>query len=182
MNSETQSGEKNKQNRPLAVSEESSSEDIQIPGKRKRRQPGQWWVSGSLSTEETKVSDSETTLKKSRQSKKEPIATVLSPVKTKKDGGMKRRNQPAPSPRQKTNKAKEKKTSQNRNRKTKGDTPAKVKASEVFDMVEAEQIEEQEVADEDMESSPLVFAHREHSQNRGKHADLEENVMLKSHT
>ncbi|XP_036935233.1 muscle M-line assembly protein unc-89 [Acanthopagrus latus] len=167
MNSETQSGEKNKQNRPLAVSEESSSEDIQIPGKRKRRQPGQWWVSGSPSTEETKVSDSETTLKKSRQSKKEPIATVLSPVKTKKDGGMKRRNQPAPSLRQKTNKAKEKKTSQNRNRKTKGDTPAKVKASEVFDMVEAEQIEEQEVADEDMESSPLVFAHREHSQNRG---------------
>ncbi|XP_073345016.1 uncharacterized protein [Pagrus major] len=172
MNSETQVDVKDKQNRPPAVSKESSSEDIQSPGKRKRRQPGQWWVSGSPSKEETKVTDSQPTMKRSKQSRKEPIAAVSSPVKTKKDGRMKRTNQPAPSPSQKTNKAKEKKTSRNRNRKTKGDTPDKVKASEVFDMGEAEQIEEQdqEVPNEDKgpaESSPLVFAPREHSQNTG---------------
>uniref|UniRef100_A0A8C9YXJ1 Mif2/CENP-C cupin domain-containing protein n=1 Tax=Sander lucioperca TaxID=283035 RepID=A0A8C9YXJ1_SANLU len=174
MNSEAQTekdlaGGKDKRNKLPLVSEGSSSED-QILGKRKRRQPGQWWLD-NLITKETKVTDNQPTLKKLKQYSQEPSATVPSPVKAKKNRVLKKRNQTqlAPSPSHNTNKAKEKKTKQNKNRKTRGDT-----ADKVFHTNKAEQFEEQEqqeVADQDLDdqSSPLDLTHRDHSHNSGQH-------------
>ncbi|XP_078136850.1 uncharacterized protein LOC144537203 [Sander vitreus] len=173
MNSEVQTekdlaGGKDKHNKLPVVSEGSSSDD-QILGKRKRRQPGQWWLD-NLFTKETKVMDNQPTLKKLKQYSQEPSATVPSPVKAKKNRVLKKRNptQPAPSPSHNTNKAKEKKTKQNKNRKTRGDT-----ADKVFHTNKAEQFEEQEqqeVADQDLDdqSSPLDLTHRDHSHNSGQ--------------
>ncbi|TDG97321.1 hypothetical protein EPR50_G00224760 [Perca flavescens] len=175
MNSEAQTERdladgKDKRNKLPVVSEGSSSEDqILGRGKRKRRQPGQWWLD-NLITEETKVTDNQPTLKKLKQHSQEPSATVPSPVKAKKNRVLKKRNltQPAPSPSHNTNKAKEKKTKQNKNRKTRGDT-----ADEVFHTNKAEQFEEQqqqEVVDQDLDdqSSPLDLTHRDHSHNSGQ--------------
>ncbi|XP_059182708.1 nucleolar and coiled-body phosphoprotein 1 isoform X2 [Centropristis striata] len=184
---------------PENNSEESSPEDIQIVGKRKRRVPGQWWLDHQTSLE-TQVTDNEPTLKKSKQNNKVPQAAAAaaaaqspmkakkdreasmspvkakknraaaaSPLKGKKDRVLKKTNQrkPAPSPRKTTNKTKEKKTKQNKNINTRGDTPDKV-----FHTAETEQVEEllQEVPDQDLDlqSSPLVFSHRDHSHDSGK--------------
>ena len=177
MNSEAQADEKDKQNKLPVVSEESSSEDSPTLGKRKRRPPGQWWLSCSENTEETKVTDNRPTLKKAKQSKKELPTTGPSPVKSKKDRVLKKRNQaePVASSSKNTNKAKEKKTKQNKKRITeRGEMADKMKASEsVFSATEAEPTEEQQqeekVLDQDsVESCPLVLAHRDHSQNSGK--------------
>lgn len=112
-----------KQNKLPVVSEGSSSEDSQMLGKRKRRQTGQWWLSCPQSTEETKVTDHQPTLKKSKPNNKEPSAAGPSPAKTKKERVLKRRNQThkAPSSIQNTNKTKEKKTKRNKNRNTRED-------------------------------------------------------------
>ncbi|XP_032359544.1 uncharacterized protein si:ch211-161h7.4 isoform X2 [Etheostoma spectabile] len=173
MNSEAQTGKdladgKNKPNKLTVVSEGSSSDD-QILGKRKRRQPGHWWLDNCIK-EETKVTDNQPTLKKLKQYSQEPSATVPSPVKAKKNTVLKKRNRtpPAPSPSHNTNKAKVKKTKQNKNRKTRGDT-----ADKVFHTNKAEQFEEQaqpEVADQDLDdqSSPLDLTNRDHSHNSGQ--------------
>ncbi|XP_051267354.1 nucleolar protein dao-5 isoform X2 [Dicentrarchus labrax] len=172
VNSEAQTDQKEQIKLPI-VSEESSSDNSQIVGKRKRRQTGNWWLSCQQSTEETKVTDNQPTVKKSKQNNKEPSAAAPSPVKTKKDRVLKQKSQsqPASPSSQNTNKGKEKKTRRNRNRNTRGDTPEKMKASEeAFDVLEAEQIDEQqqEVPDQDLDpvqSSPLI--HKDHSLNSG---------------
>ncbi|XP_044031705.1 uncharacterized protein si:ch211-161h7.4 isoform X2 [Siniperca chuatsi] len=166
----------NKHNKLLDVPEGSLSEDSQILGKRKRRQTGQWWLSRPQSTEETKVTDNQPTLKKSKQNNKKPSTAVPSSVKTKKDRVLlKRRNQTqtALSSSQNTNKAKEKKTKQNKNRNTRGDTSDKIKATDkVYNAIEAEQIEaqQQEILNQDpdlVQSSPLDLTHRDHNLNSG---------------
>ncbi|XP_035511537.1 nucleolar protein dao-5 isoform X2 [Morone saxatilis] len=173
VNSEAQTDEKEQSKLPI-VSEESSSDNSQILGKRKRRPTGNWWLSCRQSAEETKVTDNLPTVKKSKQNNKEPSAAAAAPpVKTKKDRVLKQKNQtpPASSSSQNTNKGKEKKTRRNRNRNTRGDKPDKMKASEeAFDVLETEQIDEQqpEVPDQDLDpvqSSPLV--HKDHSLNSG---------------
>ncbi|XP_076577482.1 uncharacterized protein LOC143314387 isoform X2 [Chaetodon auriga] len=171
MSSEAQTDENNKQNRLPLVSEETSSEDSQILGKRKRRQPGEWWLSCSQSTEETKVTDSRQTPKKSKQNDKKAAAAAPPPAKTKKDRVLKRRTQtrPAPSTSQSTNK--EKKTKRHKNRKSRGDVPDEMKASEeVSDMFEGGRTEEHEQQKENqdldsVQSSPLDLTNRDHSHN-----------------
>lgn len=167
-----------KHNRLPVVSEGNSSEDSQFLGKRKRRQTGKWWVSSPHSPEEAKVTDNQPTLKRSKQNNTQPSAAVPSPVQTKKNKVLKRRNktQPEPSSSRNTHKAKEKKTKRNNNKNTRGDTPHEMKATDkIFNAIEAEQIEEeeqqQEVPDQDLDpvqSSPLVLAHRDHSLNSSK--------------
>lgn len=149
------------------MSKESSSADDQIAGKRKRRQPGQWWMNSSEKTEETNVTERLPTVKKSKRKNTEPLnVAVPSPVKSKKDGDLEQ--QPGPSSSQKTNKAREKKTKQSKNRNQERKTPRKTKASqEVFVETEAEQIEQQEASDP-LHSSPLVLPHRDHSSSSGK--------------
>ncbi|XP_031706442.1 uncharacterized protein LOC116385269 [Anarrhichthys ocellatus] len=161
--------ETDKRNKTPAVSDGSSSEDHQILGKRKKRPPGQWW-SGQQIIEETKVTDDQPTLKKSKQHNQEPSAAAPSPVETKKDRVLKKRKQmqPAPPSTQNTNKAKGKKTKRNKNT-TKDSRP-----DEVFQAIEAEQYEEQqqqqqEDQDQDLDgqSSRLVLSRKDHSLNSG---------------
>ncbi|XP_034717628.1 uncharacterized protein si:ch211-161h7.4 [Etheostoma cragini] len=173
MNSEAQTGKdladgKEKPDKLPVVSEGSSSDD-QIPGKRKRRKPGQWWLDNCIK-EETKVTDNQPTLKKLKQYSQEPSATVPSPVKPQQNTALKKRNRtlPATSPSHNTNKAEVKKTKQNKNRKTRGDT-----ADKGFHTNKAEQFEEQaqqELVDQDLDdqSSPLDLTNRDHSHNSGQ--------------
>lgn len=171
-NTKVQKKKEDKQKKIPVVSEESSSPVGQIPGKRKRRQPGQWWTSCSEKTEETNVTERLPTVKKSKQKNTEPFnVAVPSPVKSKKDGDLEQLNetQPRPLSSQKTNKAREKKTKKSKNRIQERKSARKTKASqEVFVETEAEQIEQQEALDLDpLHSSPLVL-HRDHSSSSGK--------------
>lgn len=170
--------EEGKRGKLPAVSEESSPGDSPIIRKRKRRQPGEWWISSSQRAEETDVTGSQPTPKKSKQNKKEPKTALISPVNAKKDGAAKRRNQkqPAPSPVQKTKRQtlkkgnKEKRDKQKDNLNLKGYAPGRRK---LFDEVEAEQIEQEEVMAQDrlpLHSSPLLLPERDHSLNSSKEA------------
>ncbi|XP_074477880.1 uncharacterized protein LOC141759590 isoform X2 [Sebastes fasciatus] len=149
--------EKDKHKKLAVGSEGSSSEDDQILGNRKRRH---------RTTEESKVTDNQPTLKKTKRHNKEPSAAEApSPVKAKEDRVLKKRNQTqrAPSSSQDMNIAKEKKTKRNKNRNTRRDT----RPDEVVHTTEAEQFEEQEqqeVAHQDLDvHSPLVLTQRSHS-------------------
>lgn len=152
------------------MSEEGSSEDDEIIGKRKRRQPGQWWLNSSDRTEETKATESQPTLKKSKQTNREPSIAVASPVKKNKVSTKGNQTQPVSSSSRSTSKAQDKRTKQNKNRSKRGGTPSqRTEIREVFVVNEAEQIQRQEVQDQDLDplqSSPL--AHRDHSLNSGK--------------
>ncbi|XP_023122063.2 uncharacterized protein si:ch211-161h7.4 isoform X1 [Amphiprion ocellaris] len=162
---------KSKQTKQPVVSTESSSEDSQVLGKRKRRQMGQWWLSCPQTTDETE--NQQPTLKKTKQNKKEPNSVVPSPVKVKKVYKKRNQKEPAPLSSPNMNKAKEKKTKQNKKRNARVDKPDKKTRAEVLSTTEAEQTEEQEqqeLPDQDLDpelSSPLVFAHRDHSLNSG---------------
>ncbi|XP_040921200.1 enolase-phosphatase E1 isoform X2 [Toxotes jaculatrix] len=163
---------KAKQNKLATESEGSLCEERQILGKRKRKQTGQWWLNCPQSTEETKVTDNQPTLKKSKQHSKEPSATESS-AKAKKDRILKKRNQkrPAELSSQNTINATENKAKRNKNRPAKEDTPDKMKATdEVFNTTETEQ-QQQEVPNQDLDPvqlSPLVFTHRDLSLNSGR--------------
>ncbi|KAK9527723.1 hypothetical protein VZT92_014259 [Zoarces viviparus] len=175
LNSEAQT---DKRSKAAAVSDRSSPEDHQVLGKRKKRPLGQWW-SGQQIKEETKATDDQPTLKKSKQHKQEPSAAAPSPVETKQDRVLKKRKQtqPAPPSTQNSNKAKGKKTKQNKNT-TKDSRP-----DEVFQAIEADQYEQQQQQEEEEEeeeeeqedqdqeldgqSSPLVLSRKDHSLNSG---------------
>lgn len=168
------------------MSEEASPGDSPIITKRKRRQPGEWWVSSSQGLEETDVTDRQPTAKKSKQNKNKPKTALISPVNAKKDGAAKRRNQKqlVQSPVQKTQTLKKgnkiKKDKQNNNLTLKGGTPGRRK---LFHEVEAGQIECQEVMDQDvgpLHSSPLDLPERNHSLNPSKklHNTLNQIQML----
>ncbi|TNN88819.1 hypothetical protein EYF80_000696 [Liparis tanakae] len=150
---------------------EGSPEVSPILGNRKRRHSGQWWLLDQQISEKTKFTDKKTpknTLKKSKQPNQEPSAAVPSPLKTKKDRALKKRNQtpPAPPSSRNTNKAKGQKSKPNKNTRD-GSRPA-----EVLQVMEAEHFEEQpqqEVEDQDLDGqpSPLVHSRRDHSHNSG---------------
>lgn len=170
----------------LPVLEESSPGDCPIIGKRKRRQPGEWWISSSQRAEEIDVPDRQLTPKKSKQNRKEPKMALISPAKAKKNGAAKRRNQkqPALSPVEKSKRQtfkkgnKEKRDKQNDNLNLKGYSPGRRK---LFDEVEAEQIEQQEVMAQDqhpLHSSPLFLPERDHSLSSSKEA-LNHNLKSK---
>lgn len=167
--------EKNKQGKLPAVSEEGSPGDSLVIRKRKRREPGEWWVSSSRRAEETDVTDSPTTAKKSKQNKEEP-KTLRLPASTKKDGAAKRRTQkqPAQSPVRKTKtqtlkkRKKAKGDKQDNNLNFEDSAPGRRK---LFDEVEVEQSEQQGVMDEDpgpLHSSPLPLPERDRSLNSSK--------------
>ncbi|XP_053198843.1 uncharacterized protein DDB_G0286299-like [Scomber japonicus] len=139
--------EKNKQSKQ-SVSVGSSSDDGQAAGKRKRNPPGQWWLLCPESTEETKVTDNQPILKRSKLSRIELGAEISPPAEDKNDGLLKQTHH-------NTNK-KNKKIKLNKHRTTRGDNPDKMKAT-----VE-EQTEDQEDQDS-AQSSPLVFSPRDHS-------------------
>lgn len=159
-----------------AASEQSSPRDGLIIPKRKRRQPGEWWVSSCQRPEDTDVTVSQPTPKKAKQNKKESKMSPVSPANAKKDGAPKKgtRKQPAQSslPKTKTQPFKkgnkEKREKQNNNLNLKGCAPGRRK---LFDEVEAEQFEQQEVADQvsgPLHSSPLILPERDHSLNPSK--------------
>lgn len=174
---EAQIEEKGKEGKLSAVSEVSSPGDSPIIRKRKRRQPGEWWIASSERPEGTDITDSPPTPKKSMQNKKEPKTELISSVNAKKDGAARRRNQkqPALSPVQKTKRQtlkkgnKEKRDKQNDNLNLKGFAPGRRK---LFDEVEAEQLEQQVVMAQDrhpLHSSPLFLPERDQV-NSGKEA------------
>lgn len=157
---------KAKQNKVPVVSEGSFSDDSQVSGKRKRKQPGQWWLSCSQSTEEAKVTDNLPTLKKSKGTNKEVTAEVPSPVKPKKDGVSKRRNQKqhAPSSYEYTNTAEErnpKRKEKNRMTKDKKQT-----TDEEFKATEVVLVESQDLQPDLQEQD--IFAHRDLNLSAGK--------------
>lgn len=177
-NLEVQIEENGKQGKLPAVTEESSPGGSPIIGKRKRKHPGEWWISSSQRPEETDVTASQLTPKNSKQNQKEPKTVRISPVNAKKDGAAKRRNhkQPALSPVQKTKGQtlkkgnKEKRDKQNDNLNLKGCAPGRRK---LFDEVGAEQIEQQEVLAQDrhpLHSSPLFLPERDHGLDSSKEA------------
>lgn len=166
---------KNQRGKLPAVSEESSTGDSPIIQKRKRRQPGEWWVSSCERPEDTDVPDSQPTPKKAKQNKKEPKISLNSP-ETGKDRVEKKRTQKQPAqsslPKPKTqplkNGNKEKRDKQKNNLNLKGCAPGRRK---LFDEVEAGQVEQQEVVDQDLgpvHSSPLILPERDHSHNPSK--------------
>lgn len=150
-----------------SVSTGSSSEESNFLGRRKRKQPGHWWLSCPQITEETKVTDKQPTPKKSKQNNKDPTAGVLSPVKAKKDRVLKRRHQKQLVTASSENTNTEKKTKR-KNKSAREETPdGRKPTDEVFKTMEIEQIEDHNkqhnVPDEDpdLQLSPLVLAKRD---------------------
>nr|XP_029135513.1 microtubule-associated protein futsch-like isoform X2 [Labrus bergylta] len=158
---------KDEQKQTPPVSDGTPPEDDHIIGKRKRKQPGLWWLS---SPEETEAADHWPTVKKqSKQNNKEPITATRSPVKAKKEKALKKRIQAecATSSCQDKNKVKEKK---NRRGKIKSNQErGKEEAEPVEELVE-EQEQQGEVEDQNLDegSSPLDFSHRGHSLSTGE--------------
>ncbi|XP_037312326.2 protein piccolo [Pungitius pungitius] len=136
--------EKDKINKlPVASKETSSEAEDVINWKRKRRPVGQWWATQPI-TEEAKLTDSQPTVKKSKQHNQEP-------VKTKKDRVLQKKKQIQPS-RPNPNKSKGRKTKQSKIKNTREDSrPDK----------------EPQHQDQDALSSPLDLSHRDHSSNLG---------------
>ncbi|XP_062235839.1 uncharacterized protein si:ch211-161h7.4 [Platichthys flesus] len=167
-------------NKLPTVTASSLSEESPILGKRKRKPIGQWWMSSTESTEETKVPDNNLTDKRSKQPGKEPSAAEASPVKTKKVKVLKKTNQkrPVTSTNQSTTKGKVKKTRQNKNRPAGGDAPNKMGATDEVLPTDTEQIEaqqhqpeEEEVLDQDQDcgqSSPMCFQERDINHSSGQ--------------
>ncbi|XP_067342729.1 titin homolog isoform X2 [Channa argus] len=158
------------QNKLPVVTEESSSEDSQVLGKRKRKQPGQWWLSHPETTEQTEGTNNQLTLKKSKQNNKKPSAAVPSSIQVKKANISKRRNpkQPVPSSSQNTNTTERKNTKMTKTTIIKGETLDKKKTTdEVFKETRVKKIEyqdqQQDVTDYDLDlvhSSPLDLTQR----------------------
>ncbi|KAM8823064.1 uncharacterized protein AB9W97_005175 isoform 2-T2 [Spinachia spinachia] len=139
--------EMDKINKPV-VSKETSSEENVIHWKRKRRPVGEWWSNQQI-TEETKPSDSQPTVKKSKKDNREP-------VKTKKDPVLKKINSTQPSS-QNPNKSKGRKNKLSKIKNTREDS----RPDKVFLQIEKEN------QDLDVPSSPLDLSHRDHSCNLG---------------
>ncbi|CAB1440319.1 unnamed protein product [Pleuronectes platessa] len=175
------SSEAQTDNKVPAVTASSSSEESPILGKRKRKPIGQWWMSSTESTEETKVPDNHLTHKRSKQHSNEPSAAEASSVKTKKVKVLKKINQkrPVTSTSQSTTKGKVKKTRQNKNRPAGRDAPNKMRATDEVLPTDTEQIEAQqhqpeedeEVLDQDQDcgqSSPMCFQERDINHSSGQ--------------
>ncbi|XP_032407985.1 protein IWS1 homolog isoform X2 [Xiphophorus hellerii] len=152
-----------KQDKTSAASSSSSSVEAQLSQKRKRRPPGDWWVSSPANPEQAEAPQP---LKKSKLKRKEPSTAVPSTVKNKKDKAPARRNskEPTKSASVDTKEVKE----------SKRKTPKRRNARDVKNKETAEkprrlvaELEEQQISDQELDehSSPLVFSKRDHSLN-----------------
>ncbi|XP_029004980.1 neurofilament heavy polypeptide [Betta splendens] len=164
----TLADEKAEQIAPPAGSTGSSSEDSEFFGKRKRKQPGQWWISCPQNAEETKVTDNQPTTKKSKPNKRQPTAELPSPIKPKKDKDLKKINQKlsVPVASKHTNTAADKKKKLNVKRRV--ETPDKRKTTDVEQIdVKDQQLDVagQDQVHEDL--SPFKFAPRHLSLGSG---------------
>ncbi|KAM4544421.1 uncharacterized protein V3H82_022178 isoform 3-T3 [Fundulus diaphanus] len=139
----------------------SSSEDAQLP--RKRKPPGEWWKSCPQSPERTEKPQP---LKKSKQKSKEPDPAVPSTSKNKEDKSYGRRKAKDPT---KVSNSRAKEAKGNKGNLTKRRNGRDEKSKEMAEKIltAAAELEEQEIPDEDLdqESSPLVFSERRHSLN-----------------
>lgn len=139
------------QNKAQPESDGSSSKDDQILRTRRRKKHGPKWMSNQ---EETEITESQPTAKKSKQNKGVNAVTP-SPIRVKKEKISKRKSQ---------KESKEKKSNKRKPTRTRG----KVKATEeAHEEMEAEQREEQD-EDRGEEFSPLDLTHRDHSLTAGK--------------
>ncbi|XP_034562251.1 neurofilament heavy polypeptide isoform X2 [Notolabrus celidotus] len=160
-------GNDEQNNLPL-VSERSSAENDQAPGKRRRKQTRQWWLT---SPEQTQATDRQPV--KTAKQIKGINAAAPPPVTAKKDKVLKRKGkrEPVSSSDHVAKKAKGNKAKQSNNRNRTKNTPVKIKATE--EEVEAEREEkwgqEDEVPDEDGgdQSNPMDLTHRDRSLRTG---------------
>lgn len=154
-----------KKDKKSATATSSSSEDAQLVGRRKKKQPGDWWVSCPQSPEKT---ENPQPLKKPKQNSKEPGTTVPSTLKNKKGKVYTRRNakETTKSSSDHTSEAKESIRKQTK-RRIAGDK--KIKETATKTLTAKAELEEQKIPDQDLdeESSPLVFSKRDHSLNLG---------------
>ncbi|CAN9506288.1 unnamed protein product [Ophioblennius macclurei] len=159
-----------KQSKPTTESAAISSEDDKALQKRKRKTPGQWWMTAPSSDE---TNDQLPAVKKSKQKSKELNVAALSPAKDKTDKVLKKRTQNEKIlSSQHAGKAQGKEIKQNRKRNKSKDTPQKKgEKEETFKAADEQQPEEEEVheVDEDQgESSPLVFSQRHQTKDSGQ--------------
>ncbi|XP_029385162.1 uncharacterized protein LOC115061077 isoform X2 [Echeneis naucrates] len=148
----------------------SSSKESEITLKRKRK-TGKWRLNCPQSTEMTEVMDTQPTVKMSKQQNKVTSGAKTSPMKSKKDRVVKKRNQKQPEifSHQNTTKGK-----RDKNKLARGVTQDDMKATdELFRTTESGQDEEQqqqEVQEQDqdldhVQSSSLALSHRDLSLN-----------------
>uniref|UniRef100_A0A672G2M0 Mif2/CENP-C cupin domain-containing protein n=1 Tax=Salarias fasciatus TaxID=181472 RepID=A0A672G2M0_SALFA len=161
-----------KQSKPMAESAGSSSEDNVILQKRKRKPPGQWWKAGVVGLSSGETDGQQPTVKRSKQKSKETNAAALSPVKDKKEEASKKRTQKEIAMlSQQVNKAKGKEVKRNKKRNKSEDTPQeeeeKEEMSKATDEQQPEEEEGREVDQDQGESSPLVFSHRDQTIDSG---------------
>ncbi|XP_034024923.1 nucleolar protein dao-5 [Thalassophryne amazonica] len=93
--------------------EPSSFKDDQVLSKRKRKLPGQWWLSSSQSADEAKGTYNQLLVKKSKENLKTQRAAGRLPVKVEKDAVLKKRNQKQTEPSTQSSTLKEKKNDVN---------------------------------------------------------------------
>ncbi|XP_029935853.1 treacle protein isoform X2 [Myripristis murdjan] len=148
---------KAKQIKPLIDGEESSPENSQMLGKRKRRKPGEWWLSCPQIAEETKVNDVPPVLKKSKQKLR---AEVFSPIKPRKAEDLGERIQSVLSPSQTTKQKAEKKKTKLNKKKTR---TVETSTDQESNVAEELQDQEQQVLDQDS----YDFPQREHTHAAG---------------
>ncbi|KAM9333335.1 uncharacterized protein KZ484_018354 isoform 2-T3 [Pholidichthys leucotaenia] len=160
---------KAKQNNRPVISEEGSSEDNQVLGKRKRKQTGQWWLSNPQTTDN--MADHQSTIKKPNPKRTKPSAAEPSNENAKKDKVLKSKNkEPELLSSQCTNNCKEKNTEQNeKETKQRGASGKRKVAIDVFNTPEPDHTEHREVPKDldEEESSPLVLKKRDPSINSG---------------
>ncbi|XP_007554530.1 titin homolog isoform X3 [Poecilia formosa] len=152
-----------KQDKKSASSSGSSSKEAQLSRKRKKQQPGDWWVSSPANPEQA---ESPQAPKKSKLKSKEPSSAVPSTVMNKKDKAPARRNskEPTKSSSDDTNEVKEskKKPPKRRNARDVKNKETAEKPRRAVAELEEQQIPDQQL---DEHSSPLVFSKRDHSLN-----------------
>ncbi|XP_047424762.1 transcriptional regulator ATRX isoform X2 [Mugil cephalus] len=136
---------------PERISDDGCSSDAPQVGKRRRKPTGQWWLSFPQSSNES--NNLQLTPKKSKQNNEE--ADVASPAKAKKANVLKESQKRRP------HTGKGKKTKQNKKRNARGDA-----ADEIFNTAEAEH-KDKELDQDQEQSSPLLFSHRDHGLNSG---------------
>ncbi|XP_054893895.1 protein IWS1 homolog isoform X2 [Poeciliopsis prolifica] len=152
-----------KQDKKSAASSSSSSVEGQVSRKRKKQQPGDWWVSSPANPEQAEPPQP---LKKSKLKSKEPSTAVPLTIKNKKDKAPARKNskEPTKSSSDDTNEVKESKRKPPKRRNAR-DVKKKETAEKLCRAVA--ELEEQQIPDQqlDEDSSPLVFSMRDQSLN-----------------
>lgn len=152
----------------IPVSAGSSSEESDVLQKRKRKPPGQWWLSCHQNTEDTKVIDNQPTTRKSKLNKKELTTELPSPVEVKKQQhkDLKKFKQKRSAPAATEHTAAEKKT------KRGVETPDKRETTDVEQTNHQDEQLDVPGQDHHEDLSPLVFAQRDINLGSGEAKDL----------